>query len=236
MLRVRQDVGTRILVNDKRERVLEHFLFWDPSHNLQTNIRLRHGTTGFWLTDAETFCRWMNVTGSFIRLSSIPSAEKSILSGLAIQDRLSRASPDRAVAYFYCDYKTTESQKAINMFSTIDYQLANQKEDAFKLLEEYHDSLHEARQPLDRKPELDDLINGIKDMCSTFDDARIIIYCFDDCGSFIDAALLGVQQLMAGGLGHISPCHFQSRRTYHSKHNRTIRLRTCRNCSGQQGR
>jgi hypothetical protein len=123
--RLRQ-LETRIVLTEKRSKVLKFFLTVDhtrnltadPTRNLDVNKDLRHPTTGFWLTRDDTFQEWLNEIGSCLWLSGIPGAGKSVLSTLVIEECIKNSGNRRAVAYYYCDYKDINSQKPESLLGT----------------------------------------------------------------------------------------------------------------------
>jgi hypothetical protein len=149
-LRDKQNIDTKIMVNAERQKVLDNFLSVNPEDSFRTNTRIRHATTGFWLTETDEFTKWMQGSNLHLWLSGIPGAGKTILSSLIIQQCLKQATDDRAVAFFYCDYKNAESQDVIKILSSLASQLARQHESCFQLLKDY--SRTAATAPATKKP------------------------------------------------------------------------------------
>jgi hypothetical protein len=203
LFREKQEIDTRIKTDKKRDRVLAFFLPVNPHRGLQTSVRLRHATTGFWLTENDIYSDWIRNTGSFLWLTGIPGAGKTVLSGLVIQGCMARATHDRAVAYFYCDYKHEQTLKIINILSAVASQLARQSEKSYAQLEKYYDSLH-SQHHLRHQPDTKNLIRVLKDMVTNFDDVRIVIDGLDECGDNIDEPLDGLKQIIETQGGNVS--------------------------------
>lgn len=180
-LREKEAIETRIKLDDEQQRILNQFLVVDPTEPFQTSLRLRHPTTGFWLAENLTFLRWLRGSESHLWLSGIPGAGKTVLSSLIIQECLARATPNRAVAFFYCDYKNAASQSVINIASALAAQLARQNEQSFHLLKVYDNKLHPNRH-LKQEPKVEELMELIQKMSTTFEDVRIIVDGLDECG------------------------------------------------------
>jgi hypothetical protein len=178
----REHIETRITIDKERRGILDHFLFVDPYENFKTSLRLRYPTTGFWLTENDTYLRWLRDSSTQLWLSGIPGAGKTVLSSLIIQDCMNRATTERAVSFFYCDYKSPNSQNTVNILSSIASQLARQNEDSFRFLKSYHTTLHPEHQ-LKQSPEKEQLIRLLRCMSSTFEDVRIVVDGVDECGS-----------------------------------------------------
>jgi hypothetical protein len=181
-LRDKECIETRIAMDDDRQHILDYFLFVDPYESFRTSLKLRYPTTGFWLAENETFLRWLRNSNSHLWLSGIPGAGKTVLSSLVIQSCMDRATTERAVAYFYCDYKNASSHDTVNLLGSLASQLARQNEKSFSLLKNYHATLHPQHQ-LKRSPEVDELIQLLQDMSATFEDVRIIVDGLDECGN-----------------------------------------------------
>jgi hypothetical protein len=179
-LRDKQNIDTKIMVNAERQKVLDNFLSVNPEDSFRTNTRIRHATTGFWLTETDEFTKWMQGSNLHLWLSGIPGAGKTILSSLIIQQCLKQATDDRAVAFFYCDYKNAESQDVIKILSSLASQLARQHESCFQLLKDYEDGLRPQHQ-LRRSPEVEELVDLIRKMSDLFEDVRLIVDGLDEC-------------------------------------------------------
>jgi Cdc6-like AAA superfamily ATPase len=202
-LQKNEEIKTRIAMNDKRQHVLRYFLVTDPRENYKTSLSLRHPSTGFWLTEGETFRSWLRDEGSKIWLSGIPGAGKTVLSGLIIEQCIARSTADRAVAYYYCDYKNAKSQVTVNILSSLAAQLAIQHEGSFSLLEKYHESLHPPHQ-LENRPEIKELVVLLQNMAHSFEDVRLIIDGLDECGENTEEASEWLKALACEGQVSIS--------------------------------
>ncbi|KAF2113185.1 hypothetical protein BDV96DRAFT_601378 [Lophiotrema nucula] len=172
---------TQIFLDEKRKEILKSFLFVDPKRNFDINLELRHPTTGFWLKENDSFKRWMGNVGGILWLSGIPGAGKTVLSTLIIEGCITNSSSDKAVAYFYCDYKDTRSQDPVHILGTLATQIARQSEDSYEILERYYIALHPEKQ-LESKPKADEFSQVIEQMASCFDDLRLIVDGLDECG------------------------------------------------------
>lgn len=180
-LRNKEDVETRITLDKKEQEILDHFLPVNPQPNFRTSVKLRYPTTGFWLKDHEAFSKWMDGSSTNLWLSGIPGAGKTVLSGLVIEECLARTKPERAVAFFYCDYNNSQSQIIANILSALVSQIARQNKESFRLLNAFHDQIHPQNQ-LKRDPEVDELVELFHKMSSIFEDVRIIVDGLDECG------------------------------------------------------
>ncbi|KAI0616794.1 ankyrin [Pyrenophora tritici-repentis] len=165
-LREKADIETRMAIDEERQRTLDSFPFVNPQGIFQANSKLRHSNTGFWLIENDTFTSWIH-----------------------------QATQQRAVAFFYCDYKDKKSQKLVSILGTITSQLARQNEQSFQLLQAYASTLKPQNQ-LPRSPEVDELVELIKEMAKTFEDVRIVVDGLDECGDGMGDGAANVSQTL----------------------------------------
>jgi hypothetical protein len=144
-------------------------------------LKLRHPLTGLWLTEAEPFRHWLHTRNSKLWLSGIPGAGKTVLAASVIEETINESNVNKAVAYFYCDYKDDRRQDPINILGSLATQLARQNEKSFDLLQELYLTYHPKDKPSAR-PESSDLADTIRRMTSLFVDVSIIIDGLDECG------------------------------------------------------
>ncbi|RSM13754.1 hypothetical protein CEP52_001698 [Fusarium oligoseptatum] len=190
------DILERDEVNVRKRLVLDFFMKPEanPKANLSQSLRLRHPTTGSWLTLSHAFRTWLDTPGSRLWLNGIPGGGKTVLAGAVIEEALSARSPDIAVAFFFCDYKNKATLAPVNILGAIASQIARQNDDAFDLLQDYYQELHPARA-LDRVADADELRASITKMSEHFKQTIIIIDGLDECGENIDSVLDSISEL-----------------------------------------
>ncbi|TDZ40656.1 hypothetical protein C8035_v005494 [Colletotrichum spinosum] len=91
---------------------------------------------------AIEFQHWLSKSDSKLWLKGIPGAGKTVLAASIIEAALERSTESTPTAFFFCDYKDTRTQVVENILGALAYQLAIQKEDAFKMLERYYEELN----------------------------------------------------------------------------------------------
>lgn len=185
-----RELRTEILVDARKRRVLEFFLDTEkvnPQTSLDINMKLRHPMTGLWLTESPVFIQWLDTPGSNIWLSGIPGGGKTVLAGAAIQETLTRASPNASIgaAFFFCDYKNENTLNNTNIIGAVASQLARQKHEAFDLLQDYYDDLHPV-DGLPKKADPDDVRVVVGKMCELFDQVLMVVDGIDECGDSMD--------------------------------------------------
>ena len=174
-------VETRIALDRERQEILHFFGKVDPFANHENSLKLRHPQTGLWLTEGETFKTWLHTPNSKLWLSGIPGAGKTVLAASVIEETIKESTPNRAVAYFYCDYKDERTQDPVNILGSLATQLGRQSEKCFALLRDYYVTCH----PKDKASlmlELPALSKRIREMAASFNDVSIIVDALDECG------------------------------------------------------
>jgi Cdc6-like AAA superfamily ATPase len=134
----------------------------------------------------------LSVPDLYLWLSGIPGAGKTVLAGTIIEETLRKNSESVATTFFFCDYKDTITQSPQNILCVLASQLAIQHEEAYGLLERYHQMLHPKRG-LQQSPRVVDLQKLLQDMMKCFDHVYLIVDGLDECGAsagkVIDALL-----------------------------------------------
>lgn len=192
----RIEVNTVIAVKNEEQRVLDYFVKISPQPYLELSIKLRHAMTGLWLTDSPEFTHWLETPDSRLWLTGIPGAGKTVLAGSVIQEALERSHRESSVsvAFFFCDYKNTDTWEPVNILGAIATQLARQKEEAFLILKDYYEALH-PKTGLAKSPDPDDLRAKITEMSELFDQTIVVLDGLDECGDNTDIVIDVLREL-----------------------------------------
>ena len=193
------ETGVQIFLNSEEKPVLDFFMppRVNPQRNLDQSIKWRQPTTGTLLLESEELKQWYTRPGSHLWLKGIPGGGKTVLAGAVIQGALEQASTASnkiGVAFFFCDYKNEMTHLPANIFGSIAYQIALQKDEAFEILKNYYEELHPARS-LTRPPDTDELRATIRRMSEQFDHVYIILDGVDECRDEVEDAAAAVQDL-----------------------------------------
>lgn len=124
-------------------------------------------------------------------------AGKTILCGTIVDEVLQEQDPSTAVAFFFCDYKSAESQDPLNILASLAVQLARQSDAAFEILESYHEELHPHNR-IGKLPETKRMIEIVQAMISHYDLVYLVVDGLDECGSNVVEALQSIKQLTRG--------------------------------------
>lgn len=98
------------------------------------------------------------------------------------------------MAFFFCDYKYPETQRPVNILSTLAVQLAKQTETAFELLESYYKELHPQNRMV-MPPETKDILKVVQAMVNKYDRVYLAIDGLDECGSNVIEVLQSLKQI-----------------------------------------
>ncbi|KAJ4032240.1 hypothetical protein NW761_012799 [Fusarium oxysporum] len=192
----RIEINTMIAINDRKKRILDHFMKANPQPALQTSIRLRHSMTGLWLTESPTFIRWLETPGSKLWLTGIPGAGKTVLAGSVVQEALTRSYTSRKIgaAFFFCDYKDSKTWNIVNILGALASQLARQNDESYNVLDSYYGSLYPP-EGLPQTADADELRAQISQMCEIFDQTIIVVDGLDECDDLTDEVVDNLIQL-----------------------------------------
>ncbi|KZL87691.1 ankyrin repeat protein [Colletotrichum incanum] len=180
-----REIVSRIHQDSQRARVLEYFLKYNPQQNYEMSRRLRHPSTGLWLTRLPEFQHWLYTPDSRLWLKGIPGAGKTVLAGSIIEAALGQSTEMTPLAFFFCDYKNTNTHNPEVVLGSLVYQLAIQKEEAFNMLEQLYQELHPPRG-LPRPASTRALERLVKDMVNMYDHVYMVVDGLDECGKLTE--------------------------------------------------
>ncbi|KAI0599190.1 ankyrin [Biscogniauxia sp. FL1348] len=179
---------SRVQANSRSQEIMTTFLKCNPQTSYERSLTTRHPKTGLWLTRLPTFQSWLSKPGEKLWFSGIPGAGKTVLAGTIIEASLSRCNEKVAATFFFCDYRDESTQNAVNILSTVAYQIAIQNPEAYKILEAYNAELNPSTS-LPRKPSETGLAKIIGEMAKIYDQLFLIIDGLDECGKQTDDVL-----------------------------------------------
>lgn len=101
------------------------------------------------------------------------------------------------MAFFFCDYKSTESQDPLNILASLAVQLATQSDAAFDVLESYHGELH-PQNGIGKLPETNRIIEVVRTIITQYELVYLVVDGLDECGSNVVEVLRSLKQLTRG--------------------------------------
>lgn len=176
-------ITIRIQESMEDERLRSLFLSHNPQKSYETSLRLRHGRTGLWLTRLPEFRKWLLNPGSRLWLKGIPGAGKTVLAASIVEAALERSTESIACAFFFCDYKVTNTHYVETIMSAIIYQLALQKNMAYDILKRHHKQNH-PEKGLPRRPSEAELRTLLHSILKIYSHVYLVIDGLDECGVF----------------------------------------------------
>ena len=180
-LHERSQAETRVHIDKERQKVLESFGSIDPRRNLEMSRKLRHPTTGMWLTDSPEFKSWLASNNARLWLHGIPGAGKTVLASLIIDEILKKSCPSIAAAYFFCDYKDSTTHEAHKILGSLVQQIARQDQQSLAKVQIFYDAhSHGRTNPIEYDSQ--DLCHLIIEMASNYDATMIVVDGLDECG------------------------------------------------------
>lgn len=101
------------------------------------------------------------------------------------------------MAFFFCDYRYTESQNPINILAALAVQLATQADEAFEVLESYHEELH-PHNGIRKPPETKRMIQVVQAMIGHYKRTYLAVDGLDECGLHSAELVQSLKQLTQG--------------------------------------
>ena len=113
-------------------------------------------------------------------MNGIAGAGKTILMSLIIRHTQENAGQDDAVAYFYCDYKDSKTQKPANILGSLAQQLASRDEHTLSRAKTLYAQHHPEGKPSSQAtPE--QLRDVILEVSNSLENVFIIVDGLDEC-------------------------------------------------------
>ncbi|KAJ0163130.1 hypothetical protein CTA2_3479 [Colletotrichum tanaceti] len=184
-----RQIVSRIQQDSERTKVLRYFLKYNPQQNYEMSRRLRHPRTGLWLTRLPEFQHWLSTPNSRLWLKGIPGAGKTVLAASVIEAALGKSTETTPSAFFFCDYKNTDTHKPEVILGALVYQLAIQKEEAYKRLQSFYKELHPPTG-LPRAANVMSLERVLKDMIKMYAHVHLVVDGLDECGKLTDEVVV----------------------------------------------
>jgi len=165
------------LVADHRRQKMERWLSPpDPSENFNKALKQRHGHSGLWFLQSETFIKWKVRRNSFLWLYGIPGCGKTILSSTIIKT-LEYTLPSQPLLYFYFDFNDRRKQELESMVRSLIIQLYSKLGNTLKELDSLFSSCDDGR----RQPSSESLYNAFLKMMEQVEEVWIVLDALDEC-------------------------------------------------------
>ena len=179
-LQRRCEAETRLAIDEKRQGVLKSFGSLYPGRSHDMSRKLRHPGTGLWLTEGFEFKTWQSTDNAQLWLYGIPGAGKTVLASLIIDEILAMTGPNRAAAYFHCDYKDSATQEAHKILGSLVQQLAIQDQQSFAKVHGFYNRL---MTDVPCSYDAGCLCELIRDIALDYECTMIVVDGLDECGT-----------------------------------------------------
>lgn len=187
------------LMFDYSDEKLDQIRHWlsapDPHTNYKKALKLRLANTGVWLLKSPQYVTWKaNSSSCWIWLHGIPGCGKTVLSSTVIEDVLHYCSAvsDKAIAYFYFDFKDPQKQSSEAMTKSLVTQLFQRSNKACTDLEALYDSSNRGGRP----PSVDMLLDILRRILEELRETYIVLDALDECAD--RANLMDMLETVAG--------------------------------------
>ena len=168
-------------LTNRRRQIEDSFGSIHPGKSHDMSRKLRHTSTGLWLTKGKEFQKWLSdKTAKNIWCYGIPGSGKTVLASTVIEEVQQRRCESVSTAYFYCDHKDVETQDPANILGSLAKQLVGQSDACFEKAAAFHEVHHSDKQ-VSTSYSPNDLRDLILEMSSIFDRTMIVVDGLDEC-------------------------------------------------------
>lgn len=172
------------IIDDNRQKILDWLSGADDGAQHSDYISGRQSGTGQWLLDSSEFREWLHGTRSTIFCPGIPGSGKTMMAAIVVDHLLSQLSgpasvPSHrtAIAFLYCNYRKHETQKAINLLSSVLKQLCASR----SRIPESVKAIYEQHSRLGTRPSLDEISKSLHSVVQAQPRVIVIIDALDEC-------------------------------------------------------
>ncbi len=163
---------------EERRAVIEWITPLEYASQHNDFLHKRQAGTGKWLLNSPRYADWLANKHRTLFCKGIPGSGKTMLTATVIEDLMQRFEPDKSIgiAYIYFNFRRQLEQDAVQLFSSLLRQLAQQQETISTNVRDLY-SKHQGRQS---RPELSEIIFTLKGFVS-LSRIFIIVDAVDEC-------------------------------------------------------
>lgn len=163
---------SNIYTEDKVERWLSAP---DSSSNFNRAKAQRHGNSGNWFLQSESFTMWKKQPNSFLWLHGIPGCGKTVLSSTVIEELNKNGNP--MIFYFYFDFKDARKQSFEHAVRSLIHQFRARSSGSWKQLDSLFSYCAEGK----RQPTIESLRTVLLDIIQQTKEVWIVFDALDEC-------------------------------------------------------
>ncbi|RYP11922.1 hypothetical protein DL767_011214 [Monosporascus sp. MG133] len=166
-------------VNLEQRTILD----WIPTINYAPQqsdiINRRQPGTGQWLLDSAKYQDWLKNDKQTLFCPGIPGAGKTILTSIVVENLMARFENDKniGVAYFYCNFRQQDDQKAEDILGNLLKQLAQGRSP----LPEIVVSLYNSHKDKQTRPSFDEISRVLQSVAALYSRVFIVVDALDEC-------------------------------------------------------
>jgi Cdc6-like AAA superfamily ATPase len=142
-------------------------------------INNRQDGTGHWLLHSPKFHAWLDSEKQTLFCPGIPGAGKTILAAIVIDDLITRFENDQTIgiAYFYCNFRMQDEQKADSLFASLLKQLVYGRSS----LPDSVKSLYKKHKNKLTRPSFEEISKALQSVATLYSTLFIIVDALDEC-------------------------------------------------------
>ncbi|KAI0265429.1 ankyrin repeat-containing domain protein [Gloeopeniophorella convolvens] len=212
----RRDIAIVKREQQRQERIqqAERYRSWLSVPNSSTNQAIaseaRYSDTSMWLVRGSVYEGWKS-SGTLLWITGKPGAGKTVICSTIIKDlqnSLRSSGSSAALAYFYCDFRDATKQSYRGLLGSLLMDLSTQSDETDTILQ----NLFSKHGNGSREPDVDDLVQCLKEMLERLDGTKyIVVDALDEMPNYgISSSraksLELVSQLIGLGLSNLRIC------------------------------
>lgn len=163
----------------EQQAILDWLTLNDYSLQQSDLFERRQEGTGEWLLNSCEFQEWVNQTKHTMYCPGIPGAGKTIATSIVVGYLQKRFLNDTStgISYIYCNFRRQQEQNPLDLLSSL-LRLFVQGQPS---LPECVRQLYEHHKPKRTRPTLEDILDILQFVITTYSRAFIIVDALDEC-------------------------------------------------------
>lgn len=194
--------NVEVIRRNQDEQQIREIANWlssvDFSQQQNAFVAQRREGTGEWFLESPEFVNWLTGPTATLFCPGLPGAGKTIISSLVIQHlQESMDSRSYGLAFLFCDYKSQEKQRALDLLLAVLKQFVS----GLSTIPEALKALYEKHERGKSKPHsLGELKKVIECVAGCYDTVYIVIDALDECSDINLADLISQLRHLLEGL------------------------------------
>ncbi|KAF2468410.1 uncharacterized protein BDR25DRAFT_265562, partial [Lindgomyces ingoldianus] len=142
-------------------------------------IARRQQGTGLWLLNSAEFRLWVKHAKKTLFCPGIPGSGKTMITSIVVEHLWTefRNDPSVSIAYLYCNFRSQQEQKPIDLLSSLLKQLVQER----PFTSENIKSLYECHREKRTRPSLEEISKALHSAVMDYSRTFIIVDALDEC-------------------------------------------------------